>query len=335
MLQRRTLLRAAAASVALPAAARAAPAGRAPFRILAVQWRGETEADRGMRAYLRDANIRADFIVRDAQQDHEKLPAILAEAKSIRPDLVYTFGTEATLGMAGAFDADPAAYLNDIPLVFAAVGDPVAARLVRQIKESGRNLTGVIHLPPVDVQFEALVSFFEPQRVGVLYNKGETYGSAAVAQFETLVRKSGREVFIETCNGSDGRADAQLIGPALGKLAAAKIDVLYIPSTSFFIPLAGQVTDAAAAYGLPAFCANEQLIRGGQGLAGLIAPPAQVGAFAGHKIEQILANGKHAGDLPIEAIARFVLLINMPVSLELGVYPPITMLRYAEIIRGA
>jgi putative ABC transport system substrate-binding protein len=334
-ISRRSLAAAGAGALAcLAAGARPALAARPSFRVFMVLWRGESEVERSVRSYLRRASVPVEYTVRDAGQDRSRLPVILEEIRRARPDLVYVFSTEATLGIVGTYDADPAEFITDIPVVFAAVGDPVSARIVRDLVHSHRNVTGVIHLPPVRVQFEALTSFFSPRSIGVLYNRAETYGTAAVRQFVELAEQAGVDTWVETCTDPADRPSEDLIEPALRRLADQHVDALYLPSTSFFIPLATKITHAAFALGLPAFCANEQLIRGGEGLAGLIAPPSQVGEFAGYKIEQILIGGGNAGDMPIETLSRFVLLINMPVSLKLRVYPPITMLRYADIIQG-
>ncbi|MEO0034737.1 MAG: hypothetical protein RLZZ501_760 [Pseudomonadota bacterium] len=333
-LRRRTLLHflaAGAAAAALPAPLRAAPPRH---RVFVVLWRGPTDLDRGMRDYLARAGLPVEYILRDAGQSRDTLARIVAEIRATRPDLVYVVTTEATLGVLGTVD-DPDGSDNvppDIPVVFAAVGDPLAAGLVRSLPLSGRNATGVIHLAPVPVQYEAMLSLFTPKRIAVLYNEAESYGHGAVAQLRPLCDKSGIELVTETPLDGEGRPQAALIRPALARLAARKPDVLYLPSTSFFIPQAGAVTAAALDLGLPTFSGNEPMIRQGSALAGLVASFHEVGQFAGYKIERILTGQARAEAIPVESLSRFSLLINMRVARRLAVYPPITMLRYAEVI---
>lgn len=333
-ISRRCLLAAGsglAATLALPAPIRAA---RRPFRIFVVQWRGPTDVDRGMKDYLARAGLAVEYIERNAQQDREALARIVAEIKQVKPDLVYVFATEAALGVVGSVDGAPADYVTDIPVVFAAVGDPLSARIVHGLHSSGRNVTGIIHLAPVPVQFEALLSLYAPKRVGVLYNSAETYGRSAIIQLKEVAARSGVDLVVDTPAGADGKPQAELIGPALARLAAARPDVLYLPSTSFFIPLAKPITEQAVGLGLAVFSANEPMIRHGDAMAGLVASFYEVGQFAGYKIEQILHGQKRPEQVPIESLSRFSLLINMRVARQLKVYPPITMLRYAEIINA-
>jgi len=319
----------AAASLAFPARA-----AREPFDIFMVQWRGPTDIDRGMRDYLARAGVPVRFIVRDAEQKREKLADIVAEIKATRPDLVYAFSTEGALGVVGPVGAPADQFVTDIPVVFVAVGDPLSARLVNALPLSGRNVTGVIHLAPIPVQFEALNSLFAPRRLAVLYNEAETYGRSAVAQLREVAPKAGVELVVDSPVDAAGKPAVELIEPALKRLAAQRPDALYLPSTSFFIPLAKPLTEAAAALGLPTFSANEPMIRKGKAMAGLVASFYEVGQFAGYKVEQILMGGRKPAEVPIDALSRFSLLINMQVARELKVYPPITMLRYAEVINA-
>jgi putative ABC transport system substrate-binding protein len=333
-LSRRHFIGLAAAAAGLAVSARPALATAAPHRIAVVQWRGDTDVDRGLRDYLARAGLPVEYTVHNAAQDRDALAAIVREVKAARPDVVYAFSTEGALGVAGPVGGDAERFITDIPVVFAAVGDPASAKLVHGMPLSGRNVTGVIHLAPITVQFEALSSLFAPRRLAVLYNDAETYGRGAVAELRKVAKAAGVELIVESPTDAEGRPQIELIGPALDRLAAAKPDALYLPSTSFFIPLAEMLTEAAVARRLPTFSANEPMIRRGKAMAGLVSSFYEVGQFTGYKVEQILVGGKAPAEVPIEALSRFSLLINMAAARELAVYPPITMLRYAEVIHG-
>jgi len=333
-LSRRRCLQGLAASVLPTLLTTPLRASLPPRRLLVVQWRGPTEIDRGLRDHLARVGLPVEYIVRDAGQNRDTLRQIVGEIAALRPDLVCVVTTEAALGVLGPVAAPVAALPAEIPVVFAAVGDPLAAGLVRGLPLSGRNATGVIHLAPIPVQYEAIQSLFTPRHVAVLYNQAESYGRSALAQMQSLCARNGIMVTVESPLGSDGQPRAALIRPALERLAARRPDVLYLPSTSFFIPLAEPLTEAALALGLPIFSGNEPMIRQGQALAGLVASFYEVGQFAGYKIEQILTGKARAGEIPVESLSRFSLLINMRVARQLKVYPPITMLRYAEVIHA-
>ncbi len=60
----------------------AAPLGGKPLHILMITFRGETDVDKGFRAYLAQAGLQVRYTVRDVQQDVGRIPAILEEARA-------------------------------------------------------------------------------------------------------------------------------------------------------------------------------------------------------------------------------------------------------------
>ena len=63
---------------------------------------------------------------------------------------------------------------------------------------------------------------------------------------------------------------------------------------------------------------------------GLVSNYSNAGAFAGYKAEQILARQDRRGNIPIETLQRFALVINMSTAAQLGVYPPLDLIKIAE-----
>lgn len=73
-------------------------------------------------------------------------------------------------------------------------------------------------------------------------------------------------------------------------------------------------------------------MRSGGALVCLISRYCAVGQLAGAKAMDILVGGKPPGQLPVEALKRFSLLVNMRVARKLRMYPPIDMLNDTEMI---
>ena len=136
--------------------AAAADIGR-PLHILMITFRGETDVDKGFRAYLAEAGLQVRYTVRDVQQDVGRIPAILQEARALAPDLIYVWGTPITLAVVGAYDdPDRQHFIHDIPVVFALVAAPVRSRIVERLEAPGRNVTGAVHVVPFDVQLRVM-----------------------------------------------------------------------------------------------------------------------------------------------------------------------------------
>ena len=108
----------------LAAAGRTAFAQRRPFAHLRDhlprQDRGGARL-RGLRGarfedFFAARGIAVRVTYRDLALDMGRLPGFVDEIRRDRPDLVYTWGTSATLGVAGAWDRiDPARHVTDIP----------------------------------------------------------------------------------------------------------------------------------------------------------------------------------------------------------------------------
>ena len=65
---------------------------------------------------------------------------------------------------------------------------------------------------------------------------------------------------------------------------------------------------------------------------GLVSNYANAGAFAAYKAEQILLGKAVAEKIPIETLQRFALVVNMKTATKLGVYPPLDLIKIAELL---
>lgn len=321
-------------AMAAQESARLRHASGRPFRILMITFRGETDVDRGFRNYLSEAGLEAQITVRDVQQDAARVPEILQEAAQLRPDLIYVWGTPITLAVVGTYDAaDGTGFIRDIPVVFALVAAPLQSRIVARLDAPGRNVTGAVHVVPTDVQLRAMQSYRPFQKLGVLYNGAEQNSRAIVGQARDFCQRHRMELverkFRTNATGSpvgDGVEDL------VAQIHAEGAQWLYLLPDTFLGSLYSRISPAALALKLPSFGAAELAVRSGGALVGLVSRYYSVGQLAGAKALDILVAGKQPGQLPVETLKRFSLLVNMRVARTLRLYPPIDMLNYAEVI---
>jgi putative ABC transport system substrate-binding protein len=57
-----------------------------------------------------------------------------------------------------------------------------------------------------------------------------------------------------------------------------------------------------------------------------------VGRLTAAKAQAILLERRSPAEIPVETLERFTYLIRLPVAQRLRLYPPLPLLRYAEII---
>ncbi|GAB1384859.1 ABC transporter substrate-binding protein [Melaminivora sp.] len=300
-----------------------------------ITFRGETDVDKGFRAYLADAGLQVRYTVRDLNQDMAHMPAIVREARALAPDLIYVWGTPAALALVGPYDEPDNAqrYIRDIPVVFALVAAPVQSRLVARLDAPGRNCTGAVHVVPPEVQLRVMQNYLAYRKVGVLYNAGEPNSQAIVAQARAWCAGNGAQLIERTFHtNAAGQPVADGVEELVGQIHAAGAQWLYLLPDTFLGQHYARVTPAAQQLRLPTFGAAELAVRSGGALLGLVSRYWSVGQLAAAKAQDILVGGKSAAEIPVETLKRFSLLVNMRVARGLHLYPPIDMLNYAEVI---
>ena len=75
--------------------------------VFAVFWVGCDETCLGFQHYFSEKDADVEIIIRDADRDKAKLPVFLEEARAMKADLILTYGTSVSLGIAGTLDGRP------------------------------------------------------------------------------------------------------------------------------------------------------------------------------------------------------------------------------------
>ena len=338
MINRRSLLSlgagaGAAGLIGSPHPLLAQPKNR-PFRILMLTFRGETDVERGFRYFFNASGVQVDFMTRDVERDATRVRPILDEVlPTFKPDLIYTYGTPNTLAVAGPYDAPPTAnFVRDIPVVFALVAAPVQTKIAPSFASSGRNVTGAVHVVPTDVQMRAMHTYKPFTKVGVIYSPNESNSVVIVKEMQTFCDANGMTLITQPLAMDGTRPTGAGVEQFVRDLRAKGVEWLYLPPDTFIATIFNRIAPVAIDVGLPTFGSTEFFLREGEGLVGLVSRYYSVGQLAASKAVEILVQGRPPKDVPIETLKRFALIINMSVAKKLGVFPPIAMLNYAEVL---
>ena len=99
-----------------------------------------------------------------------------------KPDVVLAISTPSAQAMAAAS--------KNIPIVYAAVTDPVAAKLVPSWEASNTNITGVSDLLPLEPQIDLMRKLVPNlKNVGYVYSPGEINSTVVLEQLKTALSK--------------------------------------------------------------------------------------------------------------------------------------------------
>jgi putative ABC transport system substrate-binding protein len=321
-------------------AAVAQAAATRPYRIVMVLWRGETDVERGFRDYMTAHHVNVEYIVRNAGQDSTRLPGFVDEIHRLRPDLVYTWGTSATLGIVGPYDSpEPQRYIRDIPVVFGLVAFPVRAHIVQAMAappaptSSRRNVTGVYHVARLEAQLEALRAYRPLQRLGVLYNSAEANSVAGVQEMREAARREHFQLIERTFEKTAGGApSAEGISRLVAEIQRAGAQWLYIGPDTFLFTQLGAVAAAARQNRLPMFATTAAVFDAAPDIvAALVVPYRDVGQLAAHQAARILVQHVAPADIAVQTLARFSFSVHLQAAKALHFLPPITMFDYADL----
>jgi len=332
-LTRRSVVGGGAAAL-LSAGAQRARASTGPFRIAMILWRGDTDVEKGFRDYLKAHQIDASITVLNIDRSMARLPAAIAAAKELKPDLVYTWGTGPSLGVIGEYDkVSPATNITDIPVLFTMVTSPTGSRIISQPGKSGRNVTGVSHIAPLEAQIRAMRDYRQVSRLAVLYNPAESNSVLVIKRLQTLLPQENIELIAEAAPLDDkGQPRADPLPAMVAKVAEREPQFLYIGPDTFIGDNRDVITGEGIRHGLPTFTGTELEIRTSNAMVGLVTNYYALGKFAGYKAEQILVDKVPVGDIPIETLSHFTYMVKISVAQTLKLYPPIGLLDYAEIV---
>src|SRR5690554_742616 len=101
-----------------------------------------------------------------------------------QPDVIVAIATPSAQTAAAA--------TRSIPIVFSAVTDPVAAKLVKSLEAPGANITGVSDMLPLDRHLDMVLRVVpDAKTVGTVYNPGEANAVALVELLEERLEARG------------------------------------------------------------------------------------------------------------------------------------------------
>jgi len=268
--------------------------------------------------YVEGRNVVIEY--RSAEGKLERLPALAAELVALKADVIVAGSAPAALAAKQA--------TRTLPIVFAAVADPVTSGLVTSLARPGGNVTGLSILAPelVGKCLEQLTQAVPGiSRVAVLWHPGafgERTEKDMLKEAEVAARTLGvRLQFVETRGPAD-------IDRAFSDMTRERAGALTVLSSTMFLGERSRLVDLAAKNRLPAVYAWREAVDAG-GLMSYGANLADLFRRAATYVDRILKGAK-PGDLPVEQPTKFELVINLKTAKALGLTIPPSLLQRAD-----
>ena len=147
--------------------------------------------------FVEGENLKIDF--QNAQGDIANCDLMAKTMVTSKVDLLGAVATPAAMSQYSA------AKNTEIPMVFTAVSDPVAAGLVKTLETPGTNATGTSDVLPLAKQVEMIRAFLpDAKKIGVIYTTSETNSISHLKTLETVAKDAGFEVIsVGVANSSE------------------------------------------------------------------------------------------------------------------------------------
>jgi putative tryptophan/tyrosine transport system substrate-binding protein len=268
--------------------------------------------------YVDGRNILIEY--RYAGGKDQLLPDLVADLIRLNVDVILTYGVTAARVTQKA--------TATIPIVNGSMSDPVAAGLVPSLAKPGGNLTGLTsRSPELSAKRVELIKEVVPRlsRLAVLATAGRT---AMLSLKETDVAGRSLGVAVQSF---------QVRGPgdldnAFSAIAKERADALIVVADLMFNEHRKQIVDLAAKHRLPATYFSKDFVDAGGLMSYASSFPDQFRRSAIY-VDKIL-RGTKPGDLPIEAPAKFDLVVNVKAAKAIGLtIPPSVLVRADQVIK--
>jgi putative ABC transport system substrate-binding protein len=263
-------------------------------------------------------NLRLD--IRWHNADPERGRAFATELTAIAPDVILTSTTANLTALQRA--------TRTIPIVFLQVSDPVAQGFVTSLAQPGGNITGFTAFEfSMGPKWLDLLKQMVPSlaRVAVMFSPETPQSKFWLSAVEAVGPSLGVEVMAAPVH------DTGDIERAIESLARAPNSGLIVPTDGLLGLHSKLVAELATRRRLPAiYPSTDYLMYGGLMYYGYVRTDQfrQAAVY----VDRIL-KGTNPGDLPIQAPARFELMINLKTAKTLGIEVPIgLMLRADELV---
>ena len=238
--------------------------------------------------------------------DANVMNQIIANFIADKVDLMVGVATPVAMGMQAATED------NGIPVVFAAVSDPVGAGLVDTLEAPGANLTGTSdYLDTNAVMNLIFAADPEADLIGLLYNVGEDSSTAPIAAAKAYLDEKGVKYVERTGTTVD---EVMLAAEAL---VSDGVDAVFTPTDNTIMTAELAIYETFVEAGIPHYTGADSFALNGAFL-GYGVDYANLGVETGNMVADILLNGKNPGEVPVMTFDNGTATVNTDICALLG-----------------
>jgi len=263
------------------------------------------------RGYREGENLR---LMHESAQGNSAIASQIARKfVGENPDVIVAIATPSAQTVAAA--------ARNVPVVFSAVTDPIAAKLVQSWEAPGANITGVSDMLPIEKHLDMLQRAVpDAKRIGTVYNPGEANAAALIELLEERLQARGMELV----KGAATKT-SEVLGAA--RSLVGKADAIYLTTDNTVISAAEAVISVGERSKIPVFAADTATVERGA-VAALGFNYYNHGRQTGAMVARVL-EGAGTADMPVETMEELDLYVNPEAAERMGVTLPEDLIQEA------
>ena len=271
----------------------------------------------GFKQGLDSEGIKYEITEQSAKNDDATNTQIAQQFASKKMDLVCGIATPSAQACYNAcFDAN-------IPVIFNAVSDPVAAKLAESDTKPMAGISGISDKLPVDTQLQLIREMLpDAKKIGILYTTSEANSVSTIEDYKAKVGEYGFELVEK---GITNAADI----PQAVDLLVSEVDCITNMTDNTVVNNLPVLLEKATAAKIPVFGSEEEQVGNGC-IASAGIDYLELGKKAGVMAARVL-KGEDINTMPYETMTESKITINPDAAAAVGVEIPQSITDRAEV----
>ena len=234
----------------------------------------------------------------NCQADSNIMNQIIADFIADQVDLMIGVATPVAMAMQAATED------NQIPVVFAAVSDPISTQLVESMEEPGANLTGSSdYLDTNAIMNLIFAANPDAEKIGLLYDIGQDASTTPIAAAKEYLDEKG--IAYKEYTGTNV-SEVEL---AVQSLIADGMDAVFTPTDNTIMTAELSIYEELAQAGIPHYTGADSFALNGA-FVGYGVDYAELGVETANVVKTILIDGQSPAQTPVVTFDNGTATVN-------------------------
>lgn len=250
-----------------------------------------------------------EFVIKyeNCNADSNVLTQIVSNFKADKVDLMVAVATPVAMAMQAATEG------TDIPVIFAAVSDPISTKIVESMEKPGKNITGTSDA----LDTTAVLKLMKAQnpdlkKVGLLYDVGQDASTEAIKEAKKFLEENKIEV-VEKMG-----TNVNEVKQAAEALVADKVDAVFTPTDNTIMEAELSIYETFKNAKIPHYAGADSFALNGAFL-GYGVDYANLGVETANMAIEVLLDGKKPAELAVKTFDNGTATVNTEICEALGI----------------